>query len=169
MKIRQPLFSATPEALGGGAAVSAVIPAAAQEAEAPASEAPGFLQSIKASLQSKTVLLGEVEQFKSRALAAEQSLATAQADLTATRASLATLQQERAEIAQALAASQQSATTVEAAAATVVAGMGFAAAELPAAETTPIVTRASLEAELDKETDPQRIVILARQIDALAR
>ncbi len=177
------LFSATPDALGGnGAAASgetAAAPLAVVTAESAAGEnapaepaaaaeaetKPGYLETIRASLQSKASLVSERDTYFARATAAEASLKDAQATITTLTAELTTLRAEKAEIEKMVGSLESEKATVELAAAREVAAMGFDAAKLPAPESGDGNSMEALEAQLEKETDPQQIVILARKID----
>jgi chromosome segregation ATPase len=180
-----PLFSATPDALGGnGAAASgetanaaplAVVTAeaaagddapAAPAAAAEAETKPGYLETIRASLQSKASLLSERDTFLARATAAEAQLKDAKDTITTLTAERDTLRSEKAEIEKMVSELSTEKATVELAAAREVAAMGFDAAKLPAPESGDGNSMEALEAQLEKETDPQQIVILARKIDA---
>ena len=140
---------------------------AAEVTPAAAEAKPGFLDNVFAALQSKTVLLGEVSTFRTRAETAEADLATATADLTAARDELAALKAERAAIAARLASVEQETASAEEAAAKIVATIGFKAEELPAAEAEPPATKEQLVAQLETEKDNNKRYALAAQINSM--
>lgn len=170
------LFSATPDALGGNGAAAtgetAAAPLAVVTAEAAAGEdapaapaaavaaeaetKPGYLDVIRASLQSKASLLGERDTYLARATAAESSLKDAQATITTLTGELTTLRAEKAEIEKMVGSLQSEKATVELAAAREVAAMGFDAAKLPAADSTVPETKESLEAAIATEKNAKK-------------
>ena len=171
----QLLFSAEPEALGGAGssaspALTVVTDDAAAGDDAPAAEAetkPGYLETIRASLQSKAALLSDRDAYLSRATAAEAKVKDLEAQLASSAGELATLRHEKAEIVKLLDGMEKEKATVELSAARTVAAMGFEAEKLPAPEAGDGNSVEALEAKLERETNPQEIVKLARQIDAL--
>lgn len=181
------LFSATPDALGGNGAdasgeTAAAAPLAVVTAEAaagddaPAAPAaavaaeaetkPGYLDVIRASLQSKASLVSDRDACFARATAAEAQVASQQVTINTLTAELTTLRAEKAQIEQMVGSLENEKATVELTAAREVAAMGFDAAKLPAPESGDGNSMEALEAQLEKETDPQQIVLLARKIDA---
>lgn len=170
------LFSATPDALGGnGAAASgetAAAPLAVVTAEAaagddaPAAPAaavaaeaetkPGYLETIRASLQSKASLLGERDTYFARATAAEAQVASQQVTINTLTAELTTLRAEKAQIEQMVGSLESEKATVELTAAREVAAMGFDAAKLPAADSTVPETKESLEAAIATEKNGKK-------------
>lgn len=190
MKPRHLLFQADPEALGGNgpaapaASVAPVaenvipLPAAAAPAEAPAAAVPveqeqkgSFLQGVLASISSKADLLQQIGAEKSRAEQAlaqvgtlQAELATAQQSITALQAEIGTLKNERQQIEQALQAAQGAVQGEQKAAAKLVATMGFEAEQLPTAQGALPETKESLQARIDKETNPAKRHELALQL-----
>jgi chromosome segregation ATPase len=171
-----PLFSATPDALGGngaaatGETATAAAPLAVVTAEAaagddaPAAPAvaaeaetkPGYLETIRASLQSKASLLSERDTFLTRATAAEAELKDAKASITTLTAERDTLRAEKAEIEKMVSELSTEKASVELAAAREVAAMGFDAAKLPAADSTVPETKESLEAAITTEKNAKK-------------
>ena len=181
MKPRPLIYTSEPEALGGNGPFAAVIPFPAAAAAAPAedapataapaaeSEAPGFLQSVLGAVQSKGKLVADCAAATLRADAAEAELQTLRSQLTALNSQLSTLQTERQQIEAAMLTAQAEKQDLDTAAASQVAALGFDAAALPAASTdTPVDTRASLAAQIEKETDPKKLWALTEKFEALA-
>lgn len=170
---------------GGGASATATTAAAetgttAAEstagepgAQAPARREPSRLELIAAAVKDKASILAENHDFRSRIEALTNDLTareTTIGELQATITDLQTLntglRADLAAVDAALKAATAAQTTVDAAAAKQVAGMGFESNNLPAAQKEGDSIEA-MEARLGQETDPQKIVTLARQIDAL--
>ncbi len=163
------LRSAEPEALGGGGSVAAPAetPAAAAAPAAEEAKPPGLLEQVRASLQSKGTLLADRSAALTRAELAEGQLEGAQAELTTLRAENATLKAERDEISALLSTAKAEKQEVDLATAVQVAGLGFDAAALPAAEVAPAETRAGLVAQIEKETDNNKRWELTERLEAL--
>lgn len=171
------LFSATPDALGGNGAAAtgetaAAAPLAVVTAEAAAGEdapaapaaavaaeaetKPGYLEAIRASLQSKASLVSERDTYFARATAAEASLKDAQATIATLTTERDALRAEKAEIVKMVGSLESDKATVELAAAREVAAMGFDAAKLPAADSTVPETKESLEAAIATEKNAKK-------------
>jgi hypothetical protein len=180
------LFSEVQETGSGTAGAAAIIPfpaataapeepvaAAPPEAAAAPAREPTLLEKVSAAIRDKSTIIAENTQLK-QDIATHQGLVTAHAGtiatLTARVQALETenglLQADFNSIDAALKATEQKITTIDASAARQIAGMGFEAAALPAAEKQGESIEA-METRLGQETDPQKMVALARQIDAL--
>lgn len=136
-------------------------------------EAPSFLASVLASVQTKASLLADRNAAIDRATTAEARIVTLQADLataqdqlSALNTQLSTLQSERAQIQAALDAANASAKTAEAHAAEIVASAGFPAEKLPDPAKQGD-TREELEAQLAVETDNRRRWDIAARLNTL--
>lgn len=175
------LRSAEPEALGGNgtapaAAATNIVPIAetppAAESEAvPAAEAPvepaGFLASVLGAVQSKGKLVIERDLALARAEKAETENLSLHSQISTLTTQLSTLQKERSEISAALTTAQAEKQEVDTAAASQVAALGFPAAELPAAGSSAVETRESLEAQLVNETDNNKRWELSAKLNAM--
>jgi len=163
------LRSADPDATGSGSSIPAAplaaLPDPVAAVEAEVKPGAGFLASVLASVSSKATLVADRDTYQARAAAAEKDLDEAQTELFDLRAELKTLKDERIQIEKALTAATDANTTTEAAAAVIVAGLGFQASALPAAETIGNSIE-DLEAKLGAETDPKEIVRLNQQLEA---
>ncbi len=175
------LRDAEPAALGGNGPsnvipLAAAAPAAEAEPAAPtaaapaAVETPGFLASVLGSVQAKGKLVAERDAATQRAATAEAENATLRTQLTAANGELATLKQERATIQAALVTAQTEKQDLDIAAASQVAALGFDAAALPAAESAPPETIASLEAQIATAKaagDHAKVWSLAEKMEAI--
>jgi chromosome segregation ATPase len=165
------LFSADPEALGGNGPALTVVeaPEASAPVETPVAETgkPGFLESIRASLQSKGTLVAELDTLRAQFTALKDSHGQLLAEHRDLLDKHTALQSERAEIEKLLTEVKGEVTDVQTAAAVAVAAIGFDPSALPAASTSDPETKESLLAELAKETDSKKAYVLAAKINAL--
>lgn len=170
---------------GGSAAPAAVVDApaaAAPEAPAPtpapaaatpSPREPSMLEKVQGAIRDKGVIIAENNTLKEELLAQrglvterDGTIAALTAQISALQAENGQLKTDLAGIDAALKSTEQKVITIDAAAARDVAKMGFEAATLPAAEKQGESIEA-METRLGQETDPEKIVALARQIDAL--
>lgn len=181
------LFQEVQDTGSGSAAPAATIvpfPAAAAVAEAPVAAAPPeaaaapareptLLEKVSAAVRDKSVILAEnsglkqeILTYKGQITERDATIATLTARVQELETENGLLQADFTSIDAALKATEKQITTIDASAARQIAGMGFEAAALPAAEKQGESIEA-METRLGQETDPQKIVALARQIDAL--
>jgi len=174
MKPRPFLRSAEPADLGGNGPSAVVLPveeapAAAVAEETPAAAVePTFLQRASAAFASKSAILAERDTFRTRAETAEAESLTLRAQVLDLGTQLAAVLAEREEISALLDTATAENQAVEAAAASQVAALGFEPAALPSASAAPEETRATLVAQIEKETDPKKLWALTERYEALS-
>jgi chromosome segregation ATPase len=169
---------------GGGAAPAAAAPAAETPAAAPPAPAaatataaaqrePTMLEKVQAALRDKGVILAENNGFKAEIAALKGDLAERDVSMATLQARVVTLEAENTQlqadflsIDAALKSTEARVVAVDTAAARQIAGMGFEASVLPAAETAA-ETVEGLVAKMTATTDPQEKYKLAARINAL--